>query len=270
MKAIVLIRGAGDLATGVALRLHHSGFPIVMLEREKPLAVRRQVAFSEAIYSGNIEVEDVQGHHVSDWKLALLVLDAMHIPILIDEDFSLREQINPMVIIDARMLKKKSGNLINMKSFLIGLGPGFTVGENCEAIIETQRGHHLGRVLWQGSAAKDTGVPGSIASFKQDRVIRSPGHGKLISDAKIGDQLLKGDQIAIVDGQAIVAAFDGVLRGLIHPSVEINPGMKIGDLDPRNDPSYVNQVSDKALAIGGGVMEAILTKADLRQAFFRD
>ena len=270
MSAIVVIRGAGDLATGVALRLHRSGFPIVMLERKKPLAVRRLVAFSEAIYSGKIIVEGVQALHVKDWQAALKSVNSQKIPIMVDEEFSLLKQITPTVIIDARMIKKKVSNSLSKNSFVIGLGPGFTVGKNCHAIIETQRGHHLGRVLWEASAAADTGIPGSIATYKQDRVIRSSGNGNLSTDAKIGDQFLKGDHIGQVGGQAIVAAFDGVLRGLIHPSVALSTGMKIGDLDPRNDPSYVNQVSDKALAVGGGVLEAILTNIDLRQAFFHD
>ena len=225
---------------------------------------------TEAIYSGKMEIEGVKAIHTKDWPAALTAIKSQKIPIMIDEDFSLLEQIEPTVIIDGRMLKQKVSKLYNEKSFVIGLGPGFIVGDNCQAIIETQRGHHLGRVIWQGSAAPDTGIPGSIASYKQDRVIRSPGQGKLTSDAKIGDQFQKGDQIGQVDGQAVVAAFDGVLRGLIHPSVELSSGMKIGDLDPRNDPSYVNKVSDKALAIAGGALEAILTKAELRRVFFND
>ncbi len=270
MQSIVLIRGAGDLASGVALRLFRSAFPVLMLEQEKPLAVRRKVAFAEAVYSGRAEIEGVVATKVDDWQSALQSIEIGQIPLMIDHQSLILASVKPHVLVDARMLKQNVTSQLNATSLLIGLGPGFEVGENCHAVIETQRGHHLGRVFWAGTAAADTGIPGSIAKYKQDRILRSPSDGKLIPHAQIGQQLKSGEIIAEVNAQPVIAPFDGVLRGLIHTSVTLTAGMKIGDLDPRNDPSFVDQVSDKALAIGGGVLEAILSVPDLREVFFID
>ncbi len=169
------------------------------------------------------------------------------------------------VLIDARMSKKDEAYDLGAANLLVGLGPGFEAGRNCHAVVETQRGHRLGRVYWTGQAAEDTGIPGSIAKHRLDRVLRAPRAGQVKAAANIGQTVRQGDLIAEVSDSQVVAAFDGVLRGLIHPTVRVTEGMKIGDLDPRNDVTYVDQVSDKALAIGGGVMEAILQKTDIRK-----
>ena len=184
---------------------------------------------------------------------------------IIDPELSSLKSLKPIVVVDARMLKRPPEVGREIAPLVVGLGPGFTAGTDCHAVVETLRGHNLGRVSWEGSAASDTGQPGSIVSYNVDRVLRAPAAGFLKPNAEIGQRLMKGDLIATVVDSEVRAGFDGVLRGLIHPSVELTPGMKIGDLDPRNDPSFCYRVSDKALAIGGGVLEALLTRPEVRR-----
>lgn len=269
MRARVLIRGGGDLASGVALRLHRAGIIPLITELAQPRMVRRTVSFGEAVYTGAVEVEGVRAHRAEDWGRAQAILNAGEIAVLVDPELAALDEIQPLVLVDARMSKRAPYSGAGGAEMVIGLGPGFVAGENCDAVVETMRGHHLGRVFWQGAAAEDTGVPGSIAKHGLDRVLRAPADGELSAHAQIGEQLQQGDLIAQVDGQSLTAPFDGVLRGLIHPSVPLIKGMKIGDLDPRNDPRFVQQVSDKALAIGGGVLEALLTKPEIRGRLWR-
>jgi xanthine dehydrogenase accessory factor len=265
MKKIVAIRGGGDLASGVALRLHRAGFSMIMLEREDPLTVRRHVAFGQAVFDGKTKVAEVNASKVASMDEALQAISKGTIPVMVEPRDAFLDNLKAQVIVDGRMLKSRVPSLLAKTKLLIGIGPGFSVGQNCHAVIESQRGHDLGRVLWQGSAAADSGVPGSIANQNVDRVLRSSADGRLKSDKKIGDSVQRGETIAKVGESGIIAPFDGVLRGLIHEHVALKSGMKIGDLDPRNDVSYVNSVSDKALAIGGGVLEAILSKPELRE-----
>lgn len=260
----VILRGGGDLASGVALRLHRAGIRVLVTEIEKPLAVRRTVAFAEAVYAGRVEIEGVNAQKISDPKDAAALFEAGEIPVLVDPTLATLKELVQAIIIDARMTKRPPDVVANAARLVIGLGPGFVAGENCHAVVETMRGHNLGRVFWKGSALADTGVPGSIAQHGKDRVLHAPAAGRLEPAAEIGQQMKAGQLIAAVAGMELRATFDGVLRGLIHPSVDVAPGMKIGDLDPRNDPSYCWRVSDKALAIGGGVLEALLTRPDLR------
>jgi xanthine dehydrogenase accessory factor len=262
MPDFVLIRGGGDLATGVALRLTRVGIRVVIAELKKPLAVRRTVSFAQAAFSRKCKVEEVTAIRVTKKDV---YFGRNEIPLIIDPNLNSVKSLKPIAVIDARMTKHPSELGKEIVPFFVGLGPGFTAGKNCHAVVETLRGHNLGRVFWDGSAATDTGQPGSIVSYNVDRVLRSPGAGFLEPRAEIAQRLHEGDLIAIVNGQEIRAGFDGVLRGLIHPSVELSAGMKIGDLDPRNDPSFCYRVSDKALAIGGGVLEALLTKPEIRQ-----
>ncbi|MDA1330177.1 MAG: selenium-dependent molybdenum cofactor biosynthesis protein YqeB [Chloroflexi bacterium] len=265
MSNIVLLRGGGDLASGVALRLHRAGIRLLITELPTPLFVRRKVAFGEAVYAGKVEVEGVWAQKADGWKEAAALLPGGIIPVIIDPDLDCLAEVRPLALVDARMIKTHSQLDMASAALVIGLGPGFEVGVNCHTVVETKRGHHLGRLYWQGSAAPDTGVPGSITKYKKDRVLRAPASGTLEAHSRIGQQLKQGDLIASVSGEPIIAPFDGVLRGLIHPSVSLVEGMKIGDLDPRNDPDYVELISDKALAIGGGVLEALLTREDIRQ-----
>lgn len=264
MATTVVLRGGGDLATGVAVRLHRAGIQLVIAELEKPLAVRRKVSFGEAVYAGETVVEGVKARLISKRAETASVIAAGEIPVIVDPNLIALADLSREVLIDARMTKRVPDVIANAANLVVGLGPGFVAGENCHAVVETMRGHNLGRVFWQGSASADTGVPGTIASHSRDRVLRAPVAGRIEHAAKIGQQLKAGDLIATVAGQEVGAGFDGVLRGLIHSSVDVASGMKIGDLDPRNDPSFCFRVSDKALAIGGGVLEALLTRPEIR------
>lgn len=264
MDHLIVLRGGGDLASGVALRLHHCGFQLVILELEKPLAVRRSVSFSEAVYEGTQTVEGVTARLVSADQFQV-TLEAGEIPVLVDPQANiLRNQFltspQSTIVIDARLLKTDPEPLDVNVPLHIGLGPGFCAGENCHAIIETQRGHTLGRVYWSGATRADSGQPDGDPR----RVLRAPQNGSLVAQAKIGDHLEEGQPIAEIrskDGSEkskIVSPLKGILRGLIRPGIEIPKGMKIGDVDPRDDPSLPALVSEKALAIGGGALEAVL------------
>jgi xanthine dehydrogenase accessory factor len=262
---LVLIRGAGDLATGVALRLARSGFPVVMTEIERPLAVRRAVSFAQAVFDGETQVEEVHAVRCAPHEAAGY-LDQSVIPVLVDPHAQARELLHPHILVDGIMAKTNTGTRIDDAPLVVALGPGFTAGLDCHAAIETNRGHNLGRVIWQGGTEPDTGRPGSLpgAAAQSGRVLRAPAAGFVIPRAEIGDRLHRYDTIAHLNAPntepiPITAPFDGVLRGLIHPSVMVTAGTKIGDLDPRIRPAYCFTVSDKSLAIGGGVLEAILS-----------
>lgn len=264
---IVLIRGGGDLASGVAFRLHNAGFRIVITELAKPLTVRRMASFGEAIYAGEVTLEGILAKRVNDIDDPLRILQLIskgRIPVMADPEGKSIQSVHPTVIVDARMLKSAPEPIKHTAKLYLGLGPGFIGGTNCHAAIETQRGPWLGRVLWDRPAQADSGVPESVGDKHTERVLYAPSDGALIAHKHIGDSIHEGELVAEVNGQAVSAPFEGVLRGLIHPDVEIRKGMKIGDLDPRNDPDLCNHVSDKALAIGGGVLEAILSKAEIR------
>jgi xanthine dehydrogenase accessory factor len=176
--------------------------------------------------------------------------------------------INPEVVVDARMRKKPPREGKELASLVIGLGPGFVAGENCHAVIETNRGHNLGRVLWRGVPEQDTGIPGSVQGYSSERVLRAPGKGKLQTRVEIGDRLIKGSLIAQVGEEEVLAPFDGILRGLLRDGTAVKSGLKIGDVDPRKDPNLCKLISDKSRAIGGGVLEAILACPDLRSVLW--
>jgi len=264
MPSLVILRGGGDLASGVAVRLHRTGIRVLITELEQPLAVRRTVSFAEAVYVGEAEIEGISARRVAKPADIEPALEAGYIPVLVDPTLTSLPSLVHEALVDARMTKRQPDVIANAAALVIGLGPGFVAGQSCHAVVETMRGHSLGRVIWQGAAQADTGVPGSIAQHGKDRVLRSPAAGSVQPHAQIGAQLKAGDLIAVVSGNELRAPFDGVLRGLVHPSVELSAGMKIADLDPRNDPSYCWRVSDKALAIGGGVLEALLSRPDVR------
>ena len=264
MTHLIILRGGGDLASGVALRLHRTGFQLVIVELEKPLAVRRSVSFSEAVYDGVQKIEEVTARLVSADQIQV-TLEAGEIPVLVDpQAHILRNQFltspQSTVVVDARLLKVEPESLGVNIPLHIGLGPGFTAGENCHAVIETRRGHTLGRVYWSGSTQADSGQPDGDPR----RVLRAPLAGTLTAHAQIGDHLEVGQLIAEINPKdggeklPIVSPFKGILRGLIHPDIEIPKGMKIGDVDSRDDPILVTLASDKALAIGGAVLEALL------------
>ncbi len=253
------MRGGGDLATGVIYRLHRVGFPVVVLELAHPRVVRRAVSAAEAVYAGRHTVEGMIVERVRDPTEAVGRLSVGIVPILVDPQAESLSELQPAVLVDGRMKKRNVNSRLDLAPLLIGLGPGFVVGENCHAVVETKRGHTLGRVYWSGCAEPDTGVPESVSGFDVERVLRAPVAGIVQAQCEIGEPLQAGDLIATVDGQPVTAPFAGMLRGVIHSGVEVAAHEKVGDLDPRNVPDYCFLISDKSLAIGGGVLEAVLS-----------
>jgi xanthine dehydrogenase accessory factor len=241
---------------------------IAIIEISQPLAVRRTVSFAEAVYAGAVTVEGLTARLVERGDDLQSVLGNGEIPVLVDPELETLADINPTVLVDARMLKRKPETGIQAAPLVVGLGPGFTAGENCHAVVETMRGHNLGRVFWEGRALPDTGVPGSIARHGLDRVLRAPADGVLQTHVEIGASLQSGGLIATVGAHEVRAPFKGLVRGLLRHGFPVHKGLKIGDLDPRNDPSYCWLVSDKALAVGGGVLEAVLSKAEMRAKLY--
>jgi xanthine dehydrogenase accessory factor len=257
-SCLILIKGAGDLASGVAYRLKRSGFPLIMTELPAPVMVRRAVCFGEVVYSGETTVEGIQARRVETVEAALALAYSDIIPVLVDPETTLLKRVKPAVVVDAIMAKRNTGTTHRDAPLVIGLGPGFAVPQDCQAIVETNRGHHLGRVLYAGQAEADTGRPGPVKGHTSDRVLRAPAEGHVVAMVQIGDLLQAGDLIATINGHSIRAGFSGVLRGLIHPVVRVSLGQKIGDLDPRATVQHCFTISDKSLTIGGGVLEAIL------------
>lgn len=258
-ETLCLVRGGGDLATGVSYRLHRSGFPVVVTELARPLTVRRAVAISEAVYAGEVNVEELHARLALNADNALHLVSEGYVPVLVDETGKSLAEIRPVVVVDARMAKYNLDTHIKDAPLVVALGPGFIAGRDCHAVIETQRGHHLGRVIWQGSTAPNDGRPEPVKGYAGERVLRAPCAGTLEAKRKIGECVTEGDCLAVVDGAPVRAPFDGVLRGIVHDGLEVTAGMKIGDLDPRGVRDYCFEISDKALAVGGGVLEAIIT-----------
>lgn len=261
---MILIRGGGDLASGVAMRLHRAGIRILVTELPEPLVIRRLASFAEAVYAGEYTLEGITAHRAADWREVHGIWEAGQIPVLVDPRAQSISEAEPIVLVDARMTKKPPDLGMESAPLVIGLGPAFVAGENCHAVVETMRGHFLGRVIWTGPAQPNTGVPGTIGGHQMDRVLRAPTDGVLEAHVTIGDHLDSGQVVATVAGEPIRAAFTGVLRGLIQPGLQVKKGLKVGDIDPRADPSYCATISDKALAIGGGVLEAVVTRPSIR------
>jgi len=264
---VVLIKGAGDLASGVAYRLHRCGFPVVMTEIARPLAVRRGVAFAQAVYAGEMTLQGLTARRVDDVAAARAAPDEGIIPVLVDPQAACRAALRPAVLVDGIMAKANTGTRLEDAPLVVALGPGFAAGVDCHVVVETNRGHDLGRVLWTGSAMADTGVPGQVGGQTARRVLRSPCAGRLHPRHVIGDRVEAGEIIATVNGEQVRAPFAGVLRGLIHESVPLTPGMKMGDVDPRAISQHCFSISDKSLAIAGGVLEAILSAPQMRSLF---
>lgn len=261
---LVLIKGGGDLASGIAYRLKRAGFPLVMTELPAPLLVRRTVSFGDAAYTGMSVVEGITARRVQDPVEAAALATTEAIPVLVDPQGLAVAALKPAVLVDGIMAKANTGTRINDAPLVIALGPGFVAGADCHVVVETQRGHRLGRLIDHGSAAPDTGRPGQVGGRSADRVLRAPGAGHLAHAAAIGDKIGAGALIGAVDGLAVRAPFDGVLRGLIHPDAPVVRGMKIGDLDPRGEVDHCFSISDKSLAIGGAVLEAVLARSVMR------
>jgi xanthine dehydrogenase accessory factor len=254
----VLLRGGGDLASGVAWRLHQSGFKVLITEIAQPMAVRRTVSFCEAVYDGQTEVEGVLAVLIQDARTAYEVWDQNRIPALVDPQAQAKLVIKPDVMVDAILAKKNLGTARQDAPLVIALGPGFVAGKDAHFVVETKRGHQLGRLLTAGAAEPDTGVPGPVQGVTTDRVLRAPADGPWQAMADIGAAVRKGDPVGRVGQKPVHALIDGVLRGLIRPGLTVSKGLKIGDIDPRGIRAFCNTISEKALAVGGGVLEGIL------------
>jgi len=276
-KPLLLVRGGGDLASGVILRLHRSGLNVIVSELPQPLAVRRSVSFAEAVYEGTHTIEGVTGRLI-EWDLPpgeferriTAALEWDEIPVIVDPQAEVLSRLPFLAIVDARLIKKTVEPLPSRVPLYIGVGPGFHAGEDCDAVIETRRSHTLGRVYWHGSAQADSGQP----EGDPKRVLRAASDGIFVGHKKIGEHCEPGELIANIESEAdnqntsIVAPLGGMLRGLIRDGVRVTKGLKVGDIDPRDDPSACFLVSDKALSIGGAVLEAILTREEIRRNLF--
>jgi xanthine dehydrogenase accessory factor len=255
---MVLIRGAGDLASGVAHRLHQSGFKVVMLELPNPMVVRTTVSFATAVLKKSITVEGVVASLCNNAKEAEELLSKHIIPVIIDPEASTKKSLNPLVVIDAIMAKDNRLTKIDDAELVIGLGPGFTAGKDVHAIIETKRGHNLGKVIYRGTAAENTSIPGDIAGYGPERLLRASTGGIFKPLKNIGDLVNRGQTVATVSGKVVRAETDGMVRGMLFDGVEVKQGDKVGDVDPRGKIIDYMTISDKARAVGGGVLEAIL------------
>lgn len=255
---LVIVRGGGDIASGIIHRLYKAGFKILVLEIEKPLSIRREVSFSEAIYRGEVEIEGIRGIFVENLDNIWEVIHNGHIPVYIDPSGETIDMLKPMVVVDSILAKVNLGTHREMAPITIGVGPGFEAGVDVDLVIETKRGHNLGKVIEKGAAAKNTGIPGSTLGYREERVIRAIGDGIFTTNCKIGYRVEKGDLIGNVGENEIVAEIDGVIRGLLKEGLYVRNGLKIGDIDPRGEVEYAFTISDKARAVGGGVLEGIL------------
>jgi xanthine dehydrogenase accessory factor len=252
------IKGGGDIASGVAWRLHACGFSVFITEIAQPLAVRRKVSFCEAVYEGRAWVEGVEAVLVQSPKDLSGLWAQRKIPVLVDPKCSAGESVKADAIVDAIMAKRNLGTTLKDAPLIIALGPGFEAGREAHFVVETQRGHNLGRLLAFGSAAPDTGVPGQVLGIASDRVLRAPVGGTWHTKKDIGNVVTEGEEVGLVEGVPARALINGVLRGLIRSGIHVTKGLKIGDIDPRGERAYCFSISEKALAIGGGVLEGLL------------
>lgn len=255
---IAIVRGGGDLATGTINRLHKSGFRVIVLEIDKPTVIRLKVSAASALYEGEVIVEGVRYKHADTVSDVKNMLSSECVPVLVDPDMRLVSVIQPDLFVDATLAKRNMGVTMELAPYVIALGPGFNAGEDCHAVIETSRGHDLGVIIYKGRAQKNTGIPGNIGGYAEERVIRAPRDGIIEPLCHIGDHVKAGDVVGYVAGHEVRANIDGVIRGLIHETVNVHKGMKIGDIDPRNNRNACFSISDKARALSGSVLEAFL------------
>lgn len=265
MKDLIIVRGGGDLATGTIYKLKKSGFPVLILETANPSAIRRNVAFCEAVHQGMQTVEDMTCYLAESLEHAQQLLREGKLAVLVDPMGASIPMLKPIAVVDAILAKKNLGSNKDMAPITVALGPGFIAGKDVDAVIETKRGHNLGRVLWAGSAAPNTGIPGIIGGYGKERVIHCPAKGILRNVKKITDAVSKGEVIAVVETEngtvPVEATLDGILRGLIRDGYPVKSGFKMADIDPRLDElENCFTISDKARCIAGGVLEAILQR----------
>lgn len=258
---LCLLRGGGDLATGVALRLHRAGFPVAVCELDRPLAVRRTVAVASALLDpdGRATVEGMAARRVDGIDELAEVAATGTVPVLVSPTLPPTDRLVRSVVVDARLLKHNPDTGLDDASLVVALGPGYTAGVDCHVVVETLRGPDLGRVVHEGSAAPDTGTPGTVGGRSAERVLRAPADGVASWDRDIGDRVTAGEVLGRVGDAPVTATIDGTVRGLVADGTLLAAGTKVGDVDPRGDEVAVDRVSDKALAVGGGVLEAVMT-----------
>ncbi|MGF1698759.1 EF2563 family selenium-dependent molybdenum hydroxylase system protein [Photobacterium makurazakiensis] len=255
---LVLIRGAGDIATGVAIRLFNSGFKVVLSDIAQPTMIRCSVSFGQCLYGEPCNVEGITARKALNCEDVFKAIDDGQVPVMIDETCCSLAKMKPAIIIDAILAKRNIGTTKDMAPITIALGPGFTAGIDCDAVIETNRGHHLGRIIYNGVTQANTGIPGNIAGYTHQRVLRAPCAGVMHNHVKLGDIVEEGDVIAHVDDSPVIAPLGGMMRGLLNAGLSVTEGFKIGDIDPRGIEADFTTISDKARAIGGSVLEAIM------------
>lgn len=263
---LIVIRGGGDLATGVALRLYRSGMDVVICETAVPTSIRRTVCFSEAVRLEEMMVEGVTARRAVPEEVPAL-LAAGIVPVLVDPEGDCIPGLRPDAVVDAILAKRNLGTSMDMAPIVVAAGPGFTAGVDCHAAVETMRGHYLGRVIYEGSPLPNTNIPGLIGGYAGERVLRAPADGAFAGAKRIGDRVEAGDVAGYVAGKPMVCTIGGTLRGLLADGVPVTKGMKSGDVDPRCEEAHCRCASDKALAVGGGVLEAILHFSGKRRAF---
>lgn len=256
----VLIKGAGDIATGIACRLHNAGFSVMMTEIPQPTTVRTTVAFSQAVYDGGVIVEGIAGILVHSNQEMENALEQKKIPVRIDPELLEKESYREDVLVDAILAKRNLGTKISDAPLVIGIGPGFTAGKDCHAVIESMRGHYLGRVIREGSAIPNTATPGDIEGYSIERLIRGTDSGIFHPAVKIGDFVTCGQVVAFCGETPVYAKMSGMVRGMLQAGLPVHTNMKCGDIDPRQDKKLIETVSDKARAIGGGVLEVIVSE----------
>lgn len=262
----ILIRGAGDLATGIACRLFRCGFQIIMTDLEVPTTVRRMAAFSRAIYEGKTEVEGITAVRAENLQEAQRILSEGQIAVPADPEVRCRKEYAPDVVVDAILAKRNIGTTIEDASLVIGVGPGFFVRADCHYVVETQRGHDLGRVIEEGSAVPNTGVPGEVGGYTTERLIRASGAGIFEPKAHIGEFVEKGAVVAYCGCKPVYAQMSGIIRGMLQAGVAVTEGMKCGDIDARCEKQHCCTVSDKARAVGGGVFGSNSEMPELQRA----
>ena len=256
---IIIVRGGGDIASGAIQKLYRSGFKVLVLETETPSAIRRKVAFCEAVYEKEIEIEGIKARLVANDEEIQDCWDSDILPVMIDSRGKVIERLKPLAVVDGILAKQNFGTKRSMAPITVALGPGFSAPEDVDIVIETMRGHNLGRIIEEGRASENTGVPGIIAGFGIERVIYSDYSGVITNVEKIGNVVEKGDVIAVVGNNEIYASISGVLRGIIRDGYKVKKGLKIADIDPRiSEKDNCFTISDKARNIGGAVLESIL------------
>lgn len=261
---VVVIRGGGDIATGISHKLYRSGFKVLILEIEKPTMVRRTVSFASAVFDCETVVEGVKSVKAYTTKDIYDIWNNNQIPVIVDPKCEIIDEIKIDILVDATLSKRNLGMNIKMAPITIGVGPGFDAGQDVDVVVETSRGHDLGKLIFKGYAEADTGIPGKILGYGKERVLRAPCHGIINNLSDIGDTIKKDQIVAYVGEEPVKATIDGILRGIIINDSKVKKGLKIADIDPREIKEYCFTISDKARSVAGGVLEAILYMKNIR------